>query len=93
LGAGKFKDVPEAAGPGRKASSVGRVFADVFNRGRLDLSVNSDSWLAGANNTEAQLRERKHTVERPGERVGSVAGSEPIGVQSVSHQGRQINVR
>jgi hypothetical protein len=51
LGGGKFKDVTETAGLGRKASSVGCVFADLFNRGRLDLYVTTDSWLAGANYT------------------------------------------
>lgn len=63
LGNGKFKDVTTAAGLGRKCSAVGCVFGDVFNRGRLDLYVTTDSWLAGANYTEAQLRQMKHTVE------------------------------
>jgi hypothetical protein len=42
---------------------VGCIFADVFNRGRMDLLVTTDSWLSGANYTEAQLREQAHTVE------------------------------
>lgn len=63
LGNGKFRDVTALAGLGRKASSVGCVFADVFNRGRLDLFVTTDSWLSGANYTEAQLLRQKHTVE------------------------------
>lgn len=63
LGKGKFRDITEAAGLGRKASSVGCTFADVFNRGRLDLFVTTDSWLGGANATEAQLKAMKHTVE------------------------------
>jgi hypothetical protein len=63
LGGGKFKDVTEAAGLGRKASSVGCAFADVFNTGRLDLFVTTDSWLSGANYTEEQLLKMKHTVE------------------------------
>lgn len=63
LGGGKFRDVTEAAGLGRKASSVGCVLFDVFNRGRLDLFVSTDSWLSGANYTEAQLLKMKHTVE------------------------------
>src|SRR5262249_50128404 len=36
---------------------------DVFNRGRLDLFVTTDSWLAGANYIEKQLLDMKHTVE------------------------------
>jgi hypothetical protein len=63
LGGGKFKDVTAAAGLGRKASAVGCVFADVFNRGRPDLLVTTDSWLAGANSTEAELLKLGHTVE------------------------------
>jgi hypothetical protein len=63
LGGGKFQDVTAVAGLGRKASSVGCAFADVFNRGRLDLYVTTDSWLSGANYTEEQLRKMKHTVE------------------------------
>ena len=63
LGGGKFKDVTTESGLGRKASSVGCVFADVFNRGRLDLYVTTDSWLSGANYTEKQLLAMKHTVE------------------------------
>jgi hypothetical protein len=63
LGGGKFKDITTEAGLGRKASSVGCVLADVFNRGQLDLYVTTDSWLAGANYTEKQLLEMKHTVE------------------------------
>jgi hypothetical protein len=63
LGNGKFKDVTAESGLGRRASSVGCVLADVFNRGRLDLYVTTDSWLSGANYTEAQLLQQKHTVE------------------------------
>jgi hypothetical protein len=63
LGGGKFRDVTEEAGLGCRASSVGCVFADVFNRGGLDLFVTTDSWLSGANYTEAELRAMKHTVE------------------------------
>ncbi len=63
LGGGRFRDVTAEAGLGRRASSVGCVFADVFNRGVLDLYVTTDSWLAGANYTEAQLRQMKKTVE------------------------------
>lgn len=63
LGKGKFQDVTAAAGLDRKASTVGCGFADVFNQGRLDLYVTTDSWLAGANYTEAQLLQRKHMVE------------------------------
>ncbi len=39
------------------------MFADIFNRGRLDLYVSTDSWLSGANYTEAQLLKMNHTVE------------------------------
>ncbi len=62
LGGGKFKEItpPNVA---RKASSVGCVFADIFNKSRLDLFVTTDSWLSGANSTEAQLLKMKHTVE------------------------------
>jgi hypothetical protein len=63
LGAGKFRDITADAGLSRKASAVGCVFADVFNRGRLDLFVTTDSWLSGANYTEAELLKMKHTVE------------------------------
>jgi len=63
LGGGKFRDITAEAGVARKASAVGCVFADVFNRGRLDLYVTTDSWLAGANYTEDQLRKQGHTVE------------------------------
>jgi hypothetical protein len=63
LGAGKFKDITREAGLDRRASSVGCAFADVFNRGRLDLYVSTDSWLAGANYTEEQLLKMKKTVE------------------------------
>ena len=63
LGGGKFRDTTAAAGLGRKASAVGCVFADVFNRGRLELYVTTDSWLGGANYTEDQLLKMKHTVE------------------------------
>ena len=63
LGNGKFKNITEEAGLGRKASSVGCVLADIFNKGRLDLYVSTDSWLSGANYTEAQMLKMKHTVE------------------------------
>lgn len=63
LGNGTFKEITAEAGLSRKASSVGCIFADVFNRGRLDLYVTTDSWLSGANYTEAQLLQMKHTVE------------------------------
>ena len=63
LGGGKFKEITAEAGLERKASSVGCTFGDVFNRGRLDLYVSTDSWLAGANYTEAQLLKMNKTVE------------------------------
>ena len=63
LGGGKFKETTGTGHLARKASSVGCVFADVFNRGRLDLLVTTDSWLSGANYTEEQLLKMKHTVE------------------------------
>lgn len=63
LGGGKFRDITADAGLARKSSAVGCVFADVFNRGRLDLYVTTDSWLSGANYTEEQLRKQGHTVE------------------------------
>ncbi len=63
LGDGKFRDVTVAAGLSRKAASVGCVFADAGNKGRLDLHVTTDSWLSGANYTEEQLLARGHTVE------------------------------
>ncbi|MBM3997319.1 MAG: CRTAC1 family protein [Planctomycetes bacterium] len=62
LGGGKFKDISKEAGVDRKASSVGCVFADIFNTGRLDLYVSTDSWLSGANYTEPQLLKQGHTV-------------------------------
>lgn len=63
LGGGKFKDITRDAGLERKASSVGCAFADIFNKGRLDLYVSTDSWLSGANYTEAQLLKMNHTVQ------------------------------
>jgi hypothetical protein len=63
LGGGKFRDVTPSSGLGRRASTVGCVLADVFNSGRLDLFVTTDSWLSGANYTEKQLLGMKHTVE------------------------------
>lgn len=63
LGKGKFKDITADAGLSRGASSVGCVLADVFRRGKLDLFVTTDSWLSGANYTEAQLLKMEHTVE------------------------------
>jgi len=62
-GNGKFTDMTVAAGLSRRASAVGCVFADVFNTGRLDLLVTTDSWLSGANYTETELLKMKHTVE------------------------------
>jgi enediyne biosynthesis protein E4 len=62
-GDGTFEDRTAAAGLDRRASSVGCVFADVFNRGKLYLYVTTDSWLSGANSTEEQLLKQKHTVE------------------------------
>ena len=63
LGRGKFRDITAEAGLDRKASAVACVFADVFNRGRLDLFVTTDSWLGGLNSTEEQLRKKGTTVE------------------------------
>lgn len=60
---GKFEDITAAAGLTRKASSVGCVFADVGNTGRLDLYETTDSWLSGANSTEPQLLTQGHAVE------------------------------
>lgn len=63
LGGGKFTDITsKETGLQRKASSVGCVFADIFNKGRLDLYVSTDSWLSGANYTEAQLLKQGHSV-------------------------------
>lgn len=63
MGAGKFKDVTKEAGLDRRCSAVGCTFGDVFNKGKLDLYVSTDSWLAGANYTEAELLKQKKTVE------------------------------
>ncbi len=63
LGDGRFREITGQAGVGRKASSVGCVLADIFNRGRLDLFVSTDSWLSGANYTEPELLKQGHTVE------------------------------
>ena len=63
LGGGKFVDVTEGAGLGRRASAVGCVLASVYNKRQLDLYVSTDSWLSGANYTEEQLLKMKHTVE------------------------------
>lgn len=62
-GKGAFQDLTASRGLNRRASSVGCVFGDVFNRGHLDLYVTTDSWLSGANYTEAQLLQMKKTVE------------------------------
>jgi hypothetical protein len=62
LGKGRFRDIM-AAGLARRASAVGCVFGDTCNAGRLDLYVTTDSWLSGANYTEKQLLDMKHTVE------------------------------
>ena len=63
LGSGKFREAAGPAGLARKASSVGCTFGDVFNRGRLDLYVSTDSWMSGENATEKQLLMRGRTVE------------------------------
>jgi hypothetical protein len=63
LGNGKFQDVTKEAGLDRRSSAVGCTFADVFKKGKLDLFVSTDSWLAGANYTEAELLKQKKTVE------------------------------
>ena len=63
VGGGRFRDVSGPAGFGRKASTVGCAWADVFNHGRLDLYTTTDSWLAGANYTETQLLKRGNSVE------------------------------
>jgi hypothetical protein len=63
LGNGKFQDITTEAGLGRRASAVGCVFAEVFNRGVLDLYVTTDSWLGGANSTKAQLLQMKKSVQ------------------------------
>lgn len=63
LGGGRFEDITAAAGLTRKASSVGCILADFFNRQALDLYVTTDSWLSGANYLEEQLRKMGHTVE------------------------------
>lgn len=63
LGGGKFQNITDSAGLTRNASSVGCVLADVFNRGRLDLYVTTDSWLSGANYTETELLSQQHSVE------------------------------
>jgi hypothetical protein len=63
LGGGKFEDITAAAGLGRKASTVGCELADIFNRGRLDLYLTTDSWLSGANYTEPELLKQGNTVE------------------------------
>lgn len=63
LGGGKSCDITKKAGQDRRALSVGCVFADVFIRGRLDLFVSTDSWLAGAKYTEEQLLKMNKTVE------------------------------
>ena len=63
LGGGKFRDVTARAGLGRKASAVGCALGDVFNTGRLDLYVTTDSWLGGEHGTTEQLRQRGNAVE------------------------------
>jgi hypothetical protein len=63
LGGGKFQDITKAAGVDRRCSAVGCTFGDVSNSGRLDLYISTDSWLAGANYTEAELLKQKKTVE------------------------------
>lgn len=63
LGSGKFRDITIAAGLDRKASAVGCMFADIFNRNRLDLFVTTDSWLSGINATESELLKQGKTVE------------------------------
>jgi hypothetical protein len=91
LGNGKFRNVTAAAGLGRKASAVGCVFADVDNRGVLDLYVTTDSWLGGANATEAQLRRQKKTVEpnvlyrNDGKGKFTPVKAATLGLKSLSH--------
>lgn len=63
LGNGKFREITKQAGIDRKASAVGCAFADVQNRGILDLFVTTDSWLSGENATEEQLLKKGKTVE------------------------------
>ncbi len=64
LGGGRFRDITATAGVLRKASTVGCVFADVYNRGVLDLYVTTDSWMSGYKYTEEQLKRIfKFTVE------------------------------
>jgi hypothetical protein len=87
LGGGKFRDVTQQAGLDRKASAVGCVFADVFNRGRLDLFVTTDSWLSGANYTETELLKMKHTVEPNALYVNDGKGKfTPVDAAALAHK-------
>ncbi|MBN9414911.1 MAG: CRTAC1 family protein [Candidatus Eremiobacteraeota bacterium] len=63
VGGGRFRDITQEAGLGRRCSAVGCAFGDLFNRGLLDLYVSTDSWLSGANYSEAELRAQGETVE------------------------------
>lgn len=91
LGKGKFKNITATAGLTRKASSVGCVFADIFNKGRLDLYVSTDSWLSGANYTEAQLLKMNHTVEpsalfrNDGKSKFTLVDSPPLALKTLGH--------
>ncbi len=78
-GGGKFRDVTQRSGLARKASAVGCVFADVTNRGVLNLYVTTDSWLHGT----ATVRPRTHgTAERV------VCERRPRKVQTVENEER-----
>lgn len=91
LGGAKFRDITRDAGLDRKASAVACVFADVFNRGRLDLFVTTDSWLGGVNATEEQLRKKGSTVEpnllyrNDGNGRFSIAAFETLKHKALSH--------
>jgi len=88
---GRFTDITPANGPTRKASSVGVVFADVWNRDRLDLYETTDSWLSGANSTEPQLISQGHAVapnlllENDGQGKFKVASGETLLHKTLSH--------
>jgi hypothetical protein len=90
-GGGRFREVTREAGLDRRASAVGCVFGDLFNRGRLDLYVTTDSWLSGANSTEEQLRKQGHTVEpnvlyeSDGKGGFAALAEPPFAVKSLSH--------
>ena len=87
LGGGKFREITQTANLGRKASSVGCVFADLFNQGKLDLFVSTDSWLSGANYKEAELLKLKHTVEPNVLYVNNGKGQfDPINAPILAHK-------